>query len=273
VSPCLLALGGKGTIPQGDEMDEGEYERPAERSHKLDEAYRGQDMEGINHSEPRTSSRSSVGSAPGRPTRKWKSGKIIILVLLAVAAGLWYVASRKSNTSTKYSNGSVSPQTSGSGSAPIAKPSPIRREQPAQTQSSGTVSPVVQPQQGPIINPAQSQGTENSATLPPPTVSVVPPSFPFGVRMSANRDGMSNGCKQGVLIFEVSRITFTCPTDGSKSLAASASEVKNIDGNGIQLLSKQKYHFDIQGNSKDKTRDLFAQWLENARRGPSPFSN
>jgi hypothetical protein len=83
---------------------------------------------------------------------------------------------------------------------------------------------------------------------------------------------MSNGCKHGVLVFEVTTVSFTCPSDWSKSLAASASDVKNIDGNGIQLLSKQKYHFDIQGMPKDKTRDLFAQWLENAKRRPLPGS-
>ena len=84
--------------------------------------------------------------------------------------------------------------------------------------------------------------------------------------MAANRDGFNNGCKHGALIIETSTVTFTCPYDKSKSVAVNARQVLELDNNGILVYPRQKYHFDIAGKQKQDVHELFARWLENARR-------
>jgi hypothetical protein len=91
--------------------------------------------------------------------------------------------------------------------------------------------------------------------------------------MSANRDGFNNGCKRGKLTIDASTITFTCPSDPAKSVNVSARQVRSVDGNGIVVFPKQKYHFDVGRLQKQDVHNLFAQWLNNARRSPSPAAN
>jgi hypothetical protein len=92
------------------------------------------------------------------------------------------------------------------------------------------------------------------------------PSLPLGIRLAADRDGFNNGCRNGALVIALSTVTFTCPHDPRKSVAVSARQVRATDENGIVVFSQQKYHFDIAGKQKQAVHELFAQWLENARR-------
>jgi hypothetical protein len=143
---------------------------------------------------------------------------------------------------------------------PVAKPSPFHRSQsplPAQSvpvRRTANAAPV-----------AVNDSAAVSAPVAPPAGSLAT-SLPFGVRMSASRDGFSNGCKHGRLIIEASSITFTCPDNPGKSVSVSVRQVRNLDDNGIVVFPRRKYHFDIAGKQKQAVHDLFAQWLENARR-------
>lgn len=161
---------------------------------------------------------------------------------------------------------------------PAAKPSPLHRDsaaKPSPFHRSQTQRPaprVVVPHTTTAAPAARNDSEVASAPVAPPVESLAP-SLPFGVRMTANRDGFSNGCKHGRLVIEASTITFTCPDNPSKNVSVSVRQVKNLDDNGIVVFPRQKYHFDIAGKQKQDVHNLFAQWLENARRGPSIARN
>jgi len=210
------------------------------------------------------------------------TGIACLTVLLIAGAAAYFVSRHNAATAQNTAQNTDKPNPSPSAEAPlpsgsIAKPSPIGRAQP----------PAPVPAAAPrIVAPARPAPQRNYAALAPlpaarpaaPTAAPVltpafapvsAPSLPFGVRMSANRDGFNNGCKHGALVMELATVRFTCPSDPSKSVAVKAGQVLELDNNGVIVFPRQKYHFDIAGKQKQDVHQLFAQWLENARRTAS----
>ena len=208
-----------------------------------------------------------------------KVASIAGLAVLLVSAVIVYTISRH-RSAEQQSAANANPNsslTALSALNSIAKPSPIRRAQsqpqPWSPPPSAPVHtlPAIAPA-APRVAPAPPAQHDAAAT--PPAVPPVPaphsaPSLPSGMRFSANRDGFSNGCRHGLLIIETSSLTFTCPNDRSKSVAVSVRQVRELDDNGIVVFPRQKYHFDIAGKQKQAVHELFAQWLQNARRTPT----
>lgn len=200
-------------------------------------------------------------------------------VALAILAVIAFSISR-SNVMLRAPSGSA--HTTASNAIPfIAKPSPIGRAQQAPQLQSPQPLQLSQPAHrlaaAPLIplaphRPAAPPAQERAAIVAPPAparVEHVGPSLPFGVRMTADRDGFNNGCKRGRLVLQISTVTFTCPHDASKNVTVSAAEVKSLDNNGIIVFPRQKYHFDIAGREKQGVHELFAEWLTNARSAAS----
>ena len=208
---------------------------------------------------------SSRGSGGGTRSRG-RSGGAGFVILIVVIAGIWYLSSHGSNTSTQNASGTgASPSSSGpsagtQSASPIPKPSPIGHDQSTQM-----VVPEQQANASAATAPPLGDGAVAAPAVPAPGEAAAP-SLPLGVRMPANRDGFNNGCKHGELVLEATTVQFSCPSDESKSVMISAGQVKDVDGNGLQVYPKQKYHFDIDGMRKDQVHGLFMQWLENARR-------
>ncbi len=203
------------------------------------------------------------------------SGIGCLAVLLIAATTVWIVSGK--NYSIALDTHAPLPALSGSPQAAqhyIAKPSPIGHTQQSQPAAYAAPAPrAIAPR--PVPQPApvapQPQPQYRAALVPPPAAPPAPvqrfaPSLPLGVRMSANRDGFSNGCKHGALVIEAATVTFTCPRDSSKSISVSARQVTALDDNGIVVFPRQKYHFDIAGKQKQAVHELFAAWLANAHR-------
>lgn len=193
-------------------------------------------------------------------------GCLTALIVLSVIA---YSVSR-SNALDSHPIASLSSTLSAvahSAPQPLAKPSPIGRAQAPRPPQPVQQHPMVAsaPRPAPAPQPLQTRAAVVAPPLPVP-VERSTPSLPFGVRMTADRDGFNNGCKHGRLVLEVSTVNFVCPRDTSKSVAVSAGQVKSLDNNGIVVFPKQKYHFDIAGKQKQDVHELFAEWLANARR-------
>ncbi|HEX4031988.1 MAG TPA: hypothetical protein VHX20_16605 [Terracidiphilus sp.] len=202
------------------------------------------------------------------------------LTVLAIVSITVYAVSRYSVAGPQSAASfirNLSPIPAPNSSASIAKPSPMGRAPSPATVP--TPAPAAQPNRArpattatTIALPAPSPQPAVAMVVPPPAVPPVQraaPSLPFGVRMSADRDGFSNGCKHGELVMETSSVTFTCPTDPGKSVAVRAAQVKDLDNNGILVFPDRKYHFDISGRQRHDVRNLFAEWLRNARRESS----
>ena len=258
------SLGNRGLNPPlfGPPVDGPTYNR-ARQSYEANQKLFGQ----FNQTFSSGSSASGYSGGSG----KAKSAGAGVLLLLIVLAVVVYSGSNSNSTGSQSSKSSSppsdSPSTASSDLQPpaaIPKPSPINSDrfqpQPLPTDPampSATATP-------PLYN-----GT-TAATTPfvPPAENAVP-SFPYGVQMAANRDGMNNGCKHGSLVFEATAIDFICPSDSDKNVAVSVEQVRDLDNNGIVVFPKQKYHFDIEGRQKEDVRDLFALWLTNARRTAS----
>ena len=72
------------------------------------------------------------------------------------------------------------------------------------------------------------------------------------------------GCS-GQLTLNANGLEFTCPGDPDETLRAAFNQIASVDDNGIKLASGKKYHFTIQGMSKDAQRALFRDWFNRAR--------
>jgi hypothetical protein len=223
-------------------------------------------------------SSSYSGSSGG--SGKAKSAGAGLVVLLIVIAVIAYSGSggRSTNSqNTDNTSSSAAPQ-SDSGAAQsspeIPKPSPDNQDQNRDQYQN--------PQQPP---PTQQSEPQSATTTAPGSNGTVPESAPTGANApgappppvsmtrTANRDGINNGCKGGQLIVDPSTITFTCPSDPSKNVDVSSGQVIEVDKNGIVVYPKLKYHFDIDGMNKQEVHDLFAQWLESARKASAPSVN
>jgi hypothetical protein len=189
---------------------------------------------------------------------------LVIVSITMYAISRYSVAGPQSAASFIHNSGPVP-----SPAAPIAKPSPMgRASSPPTVYTPAPAAPPV-----PRPTPAAHISLPPvAAIVPPPAprpIERTAPSLPFGVRMAANRDGFSHGCKHGELVMETSTVTFTCPTDARKSVAVRAAQVRDLDNNGILVFPDRKYHFDIAGRQRNDVHNLFARWLRNARRESS----
>lgn len=72
------------------------------------------------------------------------------------------------------------------------------------------------------------------------------------------------GCS-GQLTLNASGLEFSCPGESDESLRVAFNQIASVDDNGIKLSSGKKYHFTIQGMSKDGERALFRNWFNRAR--------
>jgi type IV secretory pathway VirB10-like protein len=203
------------------------------------------------------------------------------VIVIAVVAIIIHAGSRRRSMAqgTAMPSGSLlsSPWSGASYSTP--KPSPIGRYQPAPPPP----PPVQTVQAAPVLPPPQSPLNTDSAVVPPPltpTPAPAPPpaqnptaSLPFGVKMPAKRDGFNNGCKDGELVLQVSAVIFTCRSDAGKSITLRVEQIRALDNNGVVINAGQKYHFDIDGKQRQDVHQLFAQWLDNARRTSPPANN
>jgi len=204
-----------------------------------------------------------------------KVSGIACLSVLVVVSAVAYVVSRH-NLANEQQAAMAAPHSPLAAPSFIAKPSPSGRAQQPSSPAPLPVAPAphaaaprIAPQPAPVAPLPQYRAA--IAPPPPPVAPVIPaprltPSLPFGVRMSADRDGLNNGCKHGALVIETSTVTFTCPRDSSKNVAVSARQVRDLDNNGIVVFQGEKYHFEIAGKQKQAVHQMFAMWLANARR-------
>jgi hypothetical protein len=198
-----------------------------------------------------------IGGGGGGVARKGGSsglGKVVVLIF--VVGGIWLYFSNRSQTQPSSTGNSsvdspVTQSTPAVESTPIPKPSPVPREQ----------APEVAPTPAPWPDSTNiSATTANEASVPAASEGIA--SWPAeGMSFAANHKGIRNGCKHGSLTLAVSQVAFSCPTDESKSFMVQRAEVKSVDGDGIELFSKKKLHFDIAGKTDEETHALFVRWL------------
>jgi hypothetical protein len=90
-----------------------------------------------------------------------------------------------------------------------------------------------------------------------------------GVSLRADRDGAKNGCHGGELRLQGPSLSFTCPAPHEdKGVTLTVDQVKGVDKNGIELVSKKKYHFHLEDMSEDQVVRLFSNWIQAARTSP-----
>jgi hypothetical protein len=87
-----------------------------------------------------------------------------------------------------------------------------------------------------------------------------------GVSVRADRDGAMNGCREGTLLLRGPSLTFTCPAPHEDhSVTLTVDQVRGVDKNGIELVSKKKYHFHVEDMSEDQVVRLFGNWIREAK--------
>ena len=179
-----------------------------------------------------------------------------VIILLVLAGVLWFTFGRANHTGQRLSLSDAMParptlHTSGKPSAgrPIAVPgAPATATAAPQTPNLPSVSTP-----SPAVVPASAANPLNTS------VQITP--WPAeGKRFAAERRGARNGCKSGSLWLQPTGLAYECTNDGSKSVAVSLEQLKGLDDDGIEALPHEKYHFRIDGQSKDDTRALFADW-------------
>lgn len=207
-----------------------------------------------------------VGSVSGTSNRllsdKGKAGGC--LFLLVVFCGIcWFIWERPnrekgtSNSAGNPTNQADRVKANPSQSQPsAAKPSP-----------DGRLSSVEAPQAQPSSTQSNFSGREvvGAASVAAPAPNIENQNAqPFFRKYDASRDGMSNGCSRGSLVFSSISMNFTCLSDPSKSVIVSVTDVAGIDKNGVVDSRNRKFHFRIGGMSKDAVAPIFLEWLKGA---------
>lgn len=267
------SLGSKGLNPPllGPGVDRATYNR-ARQGYDANQRMMAQFNQAVSPTRSYGGSSSGSGSGSGKG-KAAGAGFVVVLIIVAVIA-FSGGSGTSTNSTTSNTDSSSQPDTTQSSSsstpyppASIAQPAPIAQDQP---------QPDAPPDSSAASNTLPAAPGDNAVpdvAFTAPAAESAPSSLPFGRTLSASRNGANNGCKHGDLVLEVSTVTFTCPSDPSKSVTVSADQVKEVDNNGIIAFPKEKYHFDIDGLQKPDVHDLFVQWLENARRTPSSVGN
>jgi len=152
---------------------------------------------------------------------------------------------------------------------PHAKPSPGALEHPANPSAYGSQARPINPMSNAPANPLESASPQNPSASPF-TNPITPTYFR---NFAASRDGMSNGCSKGSLVFAAASMTFTCASDPAKNVTVRVNDVAGIDKNGIVTRSNQKFHFRISGMPKEQVAPAFSEWLRNANPSAAPSRN
>jgi hypothetical protein len=250
LSPPILGPG-----VDGPGMDESGVDEPIDR--RVPQDYQAQQIT-YDGMQPGTVI-SGDFAAPG--ARSSLGGKFVsgALALIMIVIVLFHFESKKS-TSLHSPVTSNAPSPKVTPSSPQPKPSPYRSaSEVANPNSAAKPTDIVAP-----VSPAQIASdvpvSTPGQTVQVSTPSVAPRSF------HAARKGVRNGCAAGALTFTASRIDFSCPNDPSKGVSIIRGKVKKIDNDGVQLLTNDKYHFKIPGNTSEQVKQLFSSWLN----GPLP---
>lgn len=200
---------------------------------------------------------------------------IVWILLLCLPIGgviLGYI--RRPAPGTASINAGSSPLETSSGEK-IPKPAagkpvvPIPQGPPP-TISSPTPSLITPEAPPPITTPA-SPLSPKSGTAPPATTAPAAPATPTSkpgfaaVTYPARHDKHFGGECSGQLTLNSSGLFFTCPGNSDEGIDVAVNQIDAVDDNGIRLFSGKKYHFTIQGMTKNSERALFADWLNRVR--------
>ena len=91
-----------------------------------------------------------------------------------------------------------------------------------------------------------------------------------GVSVQADRDGAMNGCHGGTLLLRGPSMSFTCPAPHeNRGVTLTVDQVKGVDKNGIELISKEKYHFHVKDMNEEQVTRLFGNWIREAKASSS----
>ncbi len=79
-----------------------------------------------------------------------------------------------------------------------------------------------------------------------------------GVYTAKHQKSFGRGC-EGRLELSVRGVDFACATGSEAPLHFNVAEIKGAHGNGIELKSGEKYHFELQ-RGKSEEQELFRNW-------------
>ena len=231
-----------------------------------------------------------VGLGKAQTGRKNVIRGVIVAVVLLGCLGLalaWLGAGgKKTDSGTNDGPSASDVATTGSG---IAKPSPAKRldTSPDQTTDAPLPLDASDPQVASDLpdtgdtnglasgtNAATGPGTDAVNSVDPASAGAAPlipgaiPAAGGGWQFHADRKGVRNGCKSGILRLTPSRMTFSCDGDSSKDVDVTLDSSVRVDGDGIRISSGEKYHFVVKAQNGGKMIDqgdeatelLFRDW-------------
>jgi len=270
------SLGSRGITPPllGPGVDRAAYNR-ARQAYEANQRSLQQLKRGFSSVGSNSYSGSSGGSGKAKSAG---AGLVVLLIVIAVIVYSGSGGSSRNSQNTDNAGSSAAPQSdSGTGqpSPYIPKPSPDNQDQNQGQYRNPPPQALPAQQSEPQSVTTAAPGSDGTVPEPPPADANAPaaPPPPVSITRMANRDGIKKGCEGGQLTIDPSTIAFTCPSDPSKDVNVGPGQVVGVDNNGILVFPKQKYHFDIDGMSKQEVHDLFAQWLDSARKAAAPSEN
>ena len=79
-----------------------------------------------------------------------------------------------------------------------------------------------------------------------------------GIYTAKHQKSFGRGC-EGRLELSATGLDFVCATGSEAPLHFSVDQIKGAHGNGIELKSGEKFHFDLQ-RGKEEEQELFRNW-------------
>jgi len=141
-----------------------------------------------------------------------------------------------------------------SGSPTKAKPSPAI---PWSAKPQVAPLPTVAPLPGDSV-PTSIPAEIVDPAMPGAPSSVVKAKDTEGVYLAKHQKSFGRGC-EGKLELTAAGLDFTCTSGSEAPLHFTAAEIKGPNGNGIELKTGEKYHFDLQ-RSKSEEQQIFMDW-------------
>ncbi len=220
-----------------------------------------------------------LGSSLGSWVKKNRrlTGFLAILMVFPIAGVLFAYFTRSAPGKAGAANGSltaISPD--GSTGQPIAKPDPGKPLVPVTQAAPVFKAPPPPPSASmeypqtsvtPLNPPAPTPGVQSALPIPTsggsaPVSGTKAPFTP--VSYPARHDKrFGDGCS-GQLTLNSNELQFTC-SDPRGNVQVAINEIGSVDENGVRLTSGKKYHFSIEGMSKNSEQAMFSDWLSRVR--------
>ena len=187
------------------------------------------------------------------------SGAAIIMAMIAVVVfGAGYAVMHRGTHAPIFRN-----QIDTASSSAKAKPSPaIPFSAKAQLAPPPTVASLASdggPSSGPNSVPSSVPAEIADGTRPGGVVAMVKAKDTEGVYQAKHQKIFGRGC-DGRLELTSMSLDFVCASGAEPALHLTLDQIRGANGNGIELKTGEKYHFDLR-RSKDEEREIFRNWI------------